>query len=1132
MVSPSISPSLGFSSTRPTIGVLVGSIEWSYPAMMVTAATTVAQEQQLNLIVFLGTPAMRFNREAADFALQNMGEWTGSGLIDGWLLFGSMGRLASPRIFQTFLTQIDPTPIVSMTETPAAVPYVTVKGDKPFSHLLDHLIVDHGYRRLAFIQGPPGNQQAEERFQVYQNSLTRHGIPFDPELVAPGDFNPEAGREAVALLLDDRQISFDVLVSANDLMAVSALESFTERGIRVPQDMAITGFDDIPQALAVTPPMTTVRQPIYELGRRAMQLLLVRMQGKSIPDHTVMDGVFLRRESCGCRFSQAVQAARVRTDPITCDDPSSHPGDHRAHLEASLLVSPDDHSEETRGQLPVLVDSLLTDLLEPDADTFVEQVKVLAHLQSQQSHTSACQASISALFVQSMACLHDVRYRRQADSLLHQARIVVDEIGQRQSAFRNFRREQQLERIRIMAQAVMGATSWRELAQAVITQLPVIGVPTCYIAMFDRYPGPSPRSWLVAGYSPSTLPQLADPTVYFPTRILIPQNPFHAAEPFVLAVALLHMRRQPMGFCVFQMGELQSWAYETLWGQINSAAIAVFLAEQQARLLADLQQRAEELQKAQIAAESATRVKSEFLANMSHELRTPLNAVVGMSTLLQDTPLTDEQTEFVEMIQTSSQVLLTLIGDILDLSRLEAGKLELANLPFKLRDCVESALELVTPQLQHKPINLIYDLPLSAPEMVIGDETRLRQILVNLLNNAAKFTETGEIQVQIQFDEEQSGNLAHFAISDTGIGIAAQNLQRLFTPFTQADATTTRRYGGSGLGLAICRRLVEIMDGQIEAESQLGVGSTFRFRIKLPIVPGRYDAHLSSQYPALVSRRALVISQSKTIWHLIQEWLTTWGMAATVADSVRSAREVLGQDGVWDVIILDGSATSEAQAIFTLQLARSKRPDWPPAIVLTRLGERPQALSRLPEISLLTHPVRPQNMLNALIRHINPASSTPVADQMSSVHPAIDRNLADKNPLRILLAEDNRVNQRVMQHLLQRMGYTLDLAGDGVDAILLVQEQQYDLLLMDLQMPLLDGYEATRQIRLLGTAVHQPRIAALTAHTAEGDRERCLQAGMDDFISKPVRMEELVALLQRCHAHNQSTGHPTREATP
>jgi signal transduction histidine kinase/DNA-binding response OmpR family regulator len=569
----------------------------------------------------------------------------------------------------------------------------------------------------------------------------------------------------------------------------------------------------------------------------------------------------------------------------------------------------------------------------------------------------------------------------------------------------------------------------------------------------------------------------------------------------------------------------ENLAWVTLFISVLLAGSRFYLRQQ----LAHINQLLQDAVTAQHIAEDAVKTKARFLATMSHEIRTPMNGVIGMTRLLMNTPMSKKQSEFVESIHLSGEHLLTVINDVLDFSKMEAGKLDLKREPLELRACIEDVLNLLTSKALEKNLELAYIVEPSIPLFVEGDMVRLRQILTNLIGNAIKFTDKGEITVFVRlYNHPDDEYELEFQINDTGSGIPAERLESIFEQFSRAEDTLSHRHEGTGLGLAISRRLVEMMEGRIWAESTLGVGSRFHFTLKTRQAAGKLKPFLHPNIPEIVGKRILVVENNPASSQALSDFCSGWGAKV---DSVKSVSDAIGWIAVgrtYDIALVDSNLPGDTPLEFAKYVRNRYDKQTLPLILIAPPNDRhPKDTVRELYNLYLTKPITRSRLFDSLMTVLGELN-------LLTIRPEITQNkLGERLPLRILLAEDNPINQIVATSILDEMAYKADVAENGREVIEMLRKKPYHVIFMDMQMPEMDGLEATRRIREEFPADRQPVIIAMTANAMDSGKQECLAAGMNDYISKPILPETVEAALQHwCSKTAIATGnhHATAHA--
>lgn len=1100
-------------SSPSRIGVLVDSLLSRYQIRVLNGAMRTAHRRGVRLIGFQGSYLTDGEGERPVFDGSFLYDLVGSECVDGVLVVTNVLASRVGREAVAAYCRKSTVPAVSIGGL-EGFPCIEVDNQSGLARVLEHLIDVHGKRRLVFIRGPTLNPDSIERERVFRATLERRGVPVVEDWILTGDFMEASGAAALRRLFDERGVpprAIDAVVAANDQMACGAVRELWARGIQVPRDVAVVGFDDDVYARNNNPPLTTVAQPVERIAARATELLLDRIEGRDVPERTVMAAEPIWRRSCGC--STGVLAA-------SASDPGPEPLDRAMDQCRARCL---EQLERLAGAPvdPDGVDVLLESMIELD-DARAAELRDRV----EQAIVSAGQRGVDPLsWHDVLAPVADCLERHAAACgpreplvrrRLLEAQLLVNEVTARTRMTDQLHELQLANGSRVLGSALTCARDVADLARVLEAGLPRLGVHYCCVCAFM---GPEePRAArVVALYEPveppavdalhnagqlwcalggSTPPGRPEHAPFSPRKLVPPGSRTSGYETDLLVYPLV-FAKDALGYVVFDAprNTHRAWILEGLAGDLSSALYGL--------------QRAEELRKAREVAERASAAKSEFVAMMSHEVRTPLTAIIGHLDLALGTALDREQRMHLTRARASSRALLEIVKDILDFSKIEARKLSLEAAPFDLDEVLDQVMGSCALPAARKGLELVLDVDDGVPRKLTGDPLRLSQVLLNLVGNAIKFSHEGHVLVRVERAESGGTDAGLvFTVSDTGIGMSPEQLERVFEPFTQADGSMTRRYGGTGLGLTISRRLVELMGGALEVESELGKGSTFRFACRLPARPAE-----SARVAAPERVAVLLVEDHPLQARALTRILESNGYDVTSAHDAAAALRLLEAPSrpAFGLVIVDQSLPDMSGAAL---LARLKR-DLAPGVSFVALratgSERSPADAEASCDAVLAKPFQRRSVLTALGRARNRAQSSmppPLAAEPG-------RLLEQRS---ILVVQDDPVSLDLTCRVLEREGARVYTATTGAEAVQLATGQRFDLVLMDVHLPVLDGCEATRVIRGHAAARDTP-IVALTASANAADRARCEAAGMVAYIATPIEnarlLEVLVAALRR-----------------
>ena len=1095
---------------RPTIGLLTAWLRDPYATVTWSGVLDVARQRDVNVINLVGS---RLNSPIdAEAPAEVLFDLLDAQRLDGLVVFSEMlYHFTNAQEMKHFLERYRPLPMTSIGILPG-IPSVMLDIKKGMRDMVAHLIEVHGYRRLAFLSGPAGEETAEALYRGYREALNEFNLPFDPRLVTPpvDRWGAALGTQGVRVLLDERQlrpgVDFEAIAGCADYEILAAIYALQERGFRVPYDVAVTGFNNLEVTRYVTPSLTTVDRRIIELARRATEMLLDLLDGQPVPEQVLLAPEVVVRRSCGCVPQTVIQAA------VAAQARSARPiawlqAEQRALLLAAVEEVGRTHrlggSADVDQSWPVqLVDALLDELEGHAAGLFLATLEdILNRVVAAGGEVAAWQSVISTLRQQLTPWLGEQR-GAQAENLWHQARVLIADFTEKVPGQQKLEAARQVETLSDITQSLITTFDINGLMDLLARDLPQLGIPSGYLSLYEDPSSPTEWCQLLLAYDESGRIELEPGGRRFPSRQLVPAELLPSHRRYSLVVLPLFFRGEQLGLLALEMGPREGNVYEALRGQISSALKGAMLATRNVDLY-------NEALRAWQVAEEANRLKSRFLSMVSHELRTPLSLIVGTIELMlrqeaeDKMPLPEIYRRDISCIRASAQHLFRLIGDVLDLASSQAGELRLNCEVLDLRHILQEVAMLGESMAREKGLGWQAHFASWLPP-VWGDRTRLRQVTLNLISNAVKFTERGEVRLEV---EATDGGVT-VSVHDTGVGIPPEEQASIFNEFRRSEHTTRRGYSGMGLGLAITRRLVELHGGQIGVSStgKEGAGSTFYFT--LPAYDGPSPAAECST--SLGHNTVLLLAERALAGERLARHLTQRGFAV----------EVLGVEEHPDwltralslspgAVVLDFQpATERGWELMRLLKENATTRDIP--VVFYSLSQDEDSGSVL-QLDYLTKPVDGEDLVSALERQ------------------GLRRDDCQAGRGILVVDDDPCVLE---MHTRMVRSYLPDCrilqARHGRQALEVMDKERPDLVLLDLMMPEMDGFRVLEVMRDRPHTRNVP-VIVLTAQTLTSEDMVRLQQGVAAVLAKGMfRTDEVLAQVEAALARTKRLGGETQ----
>ncbi len=1019
-------------SKRPTFGFLLASLHTGASRALWPGLIDSAERHDVNLICF---PGGRLRAQVAFESQRNViYDLAGKECLDGLVTWAStLSGVVSSSDINIFHQRYQPLPIVSLAQFMEGMPTISLDSYHGMRVLLEHLVKDHGYQRLAFIRGPEEHVYAQERYRAYLDTLQAYHLPLIPELVTR-PLRWESGVEAVKILLDERGlrpgVDFQAVVAVSDLLALWALKTLQNRGFRVPGDVAVTGFNNSIEERLATPPLTTVDLPFYDQGGKSIETLLSRWRGDAVPALITLPSRFVLRQSCGCPSTAVAQAARIPDSSVkrpkqTFDEAWASLQASRADILANMAIAGSIPPEKIPDWIEPVWDAFLTEVKQNSSGHFIDTLEdVLDRVMRDSNDVILWHGTISSLRSYIMSNL-PLKLHTGIEAIFAQAHIVISEAVQRSHAYSQWQSERQADNLRETTRMLLTTFDIPELTAALEGCLPRLGIPSAYLALYEDAGDSLEYARLVMAYTDGGKITLEPQGRRFPAIKLIPPDLLPRQRRFSLVVEPLFFQNKALGYVVFEIGPREGDIYEVLRSNLSSALQGASLFR--------------EIQQARLTAEKADRIKTRLLANVSHELRTPLNIILGytQNSLQVSSPDSRELPAPIvtdlQHIQQNAEHLLRVINDLLDLSRAEIGELDLSLELIDPYPLLKDAFHSLADQANSQTVQWKLEIPERLP-VIRADAVRLRQVFLNLLSNARKFTEKG----CITFGAEVLPPHLHIWISDTGVGIPPEQKERIFEPFVTIESDQ-HIAGGIGLGLTISRHLIALHQGSLNLESRPGEGSTFHIYLPLPLLEGdQIDSHPSK--PVI-----LYISSSSEPSPVILEMGRRQNL---------EVRQFSAGDNLESIL----TKTQPVALAWDLSLAQVE--DW---ALVRRLRHYPQ-LTQTPFIlygSKKSEDADKASEVNGLtgfvVKSTNEQSLLSMIDALCPVQASgpiliVDDELQARNSHKAIV-EDGLPDCRVR------------LAENGEAALLAMEEEIPALVLLDMVMPGLSGADVLDRMR-------------------------------------------------------------------